>query len=83
MHIKSVPTQKYLHYAIKTKVWKPVVRDGWIIKFSQFRDSFLLLTIVSQYTGQTIIRYFNNEDEACTLINLIVCLDPSQTHEFL
>jgi hypothetical protein len=55
----------------KTKFWYPVSRNGWWIKFSTYRDHYILLMIVSKYTAQTIIRYYENEDEAVTFINFI------------
>jgi len=55
----------------KTKFWYPVSRNGWWIKFSTYRDHYILLMIVSKYTAQTIIRYYENEDEAVAFINFI------------
>lgn len=55
--------------------WQPVVRKNWIIKFSVYRD-YILLTFVSRYTGQTIIRQFRDEDLACEYINFILSKDP-------
>ena len=55
----------------KTKFWQPVVRNGWWIKFSVYRDHFILLTIISRYTGQTILRYYTSEEEAVAYINFI------------
>lgn len=60
----------------KSKFWQPVYRDGWWIKFSTYRDTFILLTFVSEYTSQTIIRYFSNEDDAVNFINFITEKDP-------
>jgi len=83
MRINQPPSKNFLQYASRLKIWQPVVRDGWVIKFSQYRDMFLLLTIVSQHTGQTILRYFNNEDEACAFINMVLCLDAFDYQEML
>ncbi len=55
----------------KIKFWQPVVRNGWWIKFSVYRDHFILLTIISRYTGQTVIRYYTSEEEAVAYINFI------------
>jgi hypothetical protein len=55
----------------KTKFWQPVVRNGWWIKFSVYRDHFILLTFISRYTGQTILRYYTSEEEAVAYINFI------------
>jgi hypothetical protein len=72
----QVITQKFREIANNTKFWSPVARDGWIIKFSVNRESNILLLFVSQFTGQTIIRYFTHEDEAVKFINFICDKDP-------
>ncbi len=36
---------------------------------------------VSRYTGQTIIRYFMDEDDACDYINFVVSHDPRELLE--
>ncbi len=55
-------SKKYLDTALKTKSWESVARNGWIIKFSVYEGIKVLLTIVSQHTGQVIVRYFSDED---------------------
>jgi hypothetical protein len=65
----------------KTKFWYPVCRNGWWIKFSTYRDRYILLMIVSQYTAQTIIRYYEDEDEAVTFINFVTTCDPDDLIE--
>jgi hypothetical protein len=55
----------------KTKFWQPVVKNGWWIKFSTYRDHYILLMFISQYTGQTIIRYFEEEQDAVIFINFV------------
>ena len=78
---KRQPSKKFLDTALRTKSWQPVVRNGWIIKFSVYKDSFVLLTVISQYTGQVIMRHFTNEDDACMFLNYIMELDPNETYE--
>jgi hypothetical protein len=78
---KRQPSKRFLDMALKTKSWMPVSRDGWIIKFSIYRDSFVLLTIISQYTGQCIIRHFKDEDEAVIFINMVTMLNAEQEYE--
>jgi hypothetical protein len=65
----------------KTKFWYPVCRNGWWIKFSTYRDRYILLMIVSQYTAQTIIRYYEDEDEAVAFINFVTTCDPDELIE--
>jgi len=78
---KSPPSPKFMSLAVKTKSWGPVIRNGWYIKFSVYRDTNVLLNILSTITGQLIIRHFMNEDDACMFLNYIMDLDPSQKYE--
>jgi hypothetical protein len=78
---KRQPTKKFLEIAMRTKSWQPIARNGWIVKFSVYRDTNVLLTIISQCTGQVIMRHFNDEDDACMFINLIVELNAEDTYE--
>jgi hypothetical protein len=61
--------------AKNTRFWNPVCRNNWALKFSVY-GNYILLVVVSVHTGQTIIRYFDNEQKACTFINMIVCRNP-------
>ena len=65
----------------KSKFWHPVSRGGWWIKFSTYRDHYILLMVVSRYTAQTIIRYYENEDEAVAFINFITSFNPQYIFE--
>ena len=56
------------------KSWQPIVRNDWWIKFSFYKDRVLLF-VVSTMTGETVVRYFNDEDEACVYINYILNQD--------
>ena len=53
----------------------PVARNGWGVKFSVYRSDNILLMFTSLYTGQTVIRYFTNEDDAVEFINFITQQD--------
>ena len=66
-----------LDVARNIQSWSHIVRNSWIIKFSVYKGC-ILLTFVSGITGQTVIRYFTDEDEACTFINFILTKDASQ-----
>lgn len=59
----------------------PILRNGWGIKFSTYRDTNILITFVSIHTGQTIIRYFSDEDSAVEYINYIIAQNPSEILE--
>jgi hypothetical protein len=78
---KPIPTKRFLEVSAKTKSWHPVERNGWIIKFSQYRDSNILLFIVSRFTGQTIVRYFSHEDAAVLFINMLVELAADEIYD--
>jgi hypothetical protein len=78
---KPIPSKRFLEFASRSKSWMPVSRNGWIIKFSSYRDNSILLFVVSQHTGQTIIRYFKDEDEACKFINLVIELNSQEEYD--
>jgi hypothetical protein len=78
---KKQVNKKYLDMALKTKSWQPVARNGWIIKFSIYRDNYILLTIISQYTGQVLLRYFVDEEAACTFINFVIELNAEESYD--
>ena len=63
----------------KSKFWQPVIRNGWWIKFSTYRDHYILLMIISRYTGQTIIRYYEQEQEAVAFIIFITTCNAKDT----
>lgn len=70
---RKLSKQKKLKLEVesKSRFYQPVNRNGWWIKFSTYRDHYILLMIVSRYTAQTIIRYYENEDDAVAFINFI------------
>jgi hypothetical protein len=63
----------------KTKFFDSVTRGGWWIKFSTYRDHYILLMIISKYTGQTIIRYYAEEQDAVAFINFITTCNAQNT----
>lgn len=67
--------------AYTAQSWSPTERNGWIIKFSIFNDDHIMLLFISKYTGQTVIREFNSEDDAVDFINLIIELDAEVWNE--
>ena len=78
---KVKQTKLRLEIESKTRFWYPVSRNGWWIKFSTYRDHYILLMIVSKYTAQTIIRYYDDEDEAVAFINFITTCNPNDLIE--
>jgi len=76
---KILPSANYIKHAVKTVSWQPIIRNGWIVKFSVFdHGSSILLMFVSNQTGHTIIRNFSDEDDAVNFINYVVQLDPAE-----
>lgn len=61
-----------------TTYFAPVVRNGWVIKFSVYQNSDILLVLTSKYTGQTIVRYFGEEDLAVKFINMVIARNPNE-----
>ena len=58
-----------------------IIRNGWAIKFSIYGGENILLIFTSTFTCQTIVRYFNNEDEAVDFINYITAQNPQEELE--
>ena len=78
MQEKSLKTSRDLlmqEIRSNTTYFQPAVRNGWIIKFSVYKNTEILLMFVSKYTGQTIVRYFPEEDLAVKYINMIISKD--------
>lgn len=53
------------------KHYQSILRGAWLIKFSIADDQNILLTFVNVFTGQVIMRYHTNEDDAVNTINYI------------
>lgn len=62
-----------------SKSWQPVIRNRWIIKFSIYETNVLLI-VTSCITGQTFIRYYAEEDQACEFLNFILTKDAAQLY---
>ena len=60
----------------------PVARNGWGVKFSVYKGENILLTFISLYTGQTVIRYFTDEDDAVKYLNYITTQNPNETVDY-
>lgn len=69
---------KYFDLQSRITSYLPVNRGGWIVKFSVVDGYKILLLFTSMYTGQTIVRYYDNEDEAVKFINYVIECDPSE-----
>jgi hypothetical protein len=57
------------------------MRNGWAIKFSLYLDINILLVFMSMHTGQTIIKYYDNERDAIKYINYVISKDAQETIE--
>jgi hypothetical protein len=71
-------TKKYRAMEPMINSFMPLSRNGWLIKLSVFDHEKTLILFVSQYTLQTIIRYFEDEVEAVKFINFIIDSDPTE-----
>jgi hypothetical protein len=61
----------------RIKIFNPVMKNNWIIKFSIFENNILLI-VFSMITDQCIVRYFDNEDGAVAYINYILMQDANK-----
>lgn len=78
MQEKSLKTARdllMLDIQNNTSYFDPVIRNGWVIKFSVYKNADILLLFTSKYTGQTIVRYFSEEDDAVAYINMLTSKD--------
>lgn len=75
----SKPENLFTHLKDNLKSFKPIVKNGWVVKFSTHQEHNILILFTSVQTGQTIIRYFTDEDSAVNFINFITEKDSSET----
>lgn len=64
-----------------SRSFSPIIRNGWAIKFSLYLDINILLMFMSMHTGQTIIKYYDNERDAIKYINYVISKDAQETIE--
>jgi hypothetical protein len=76
--LKLQKSQSFVEIEKKVMSFLPVNRNGWWIKFSTNKDSNILLLFTSMFTGQTIVRFFQEEDEAVKFINFITEQNPAE-----
>ena len=55
--------------------YHPIIRDSWIIKFSNYKGNILMF-VGSLPTGEMLTKYFSNEDLAVKYINWLLSQDP-------
>lgn len=60
------------------KSFSPISRNGWIIKLSTYRDTNIMLVFCSFYTGQSFIKFFEDEDAAVNYINIVISKKPDE-----
>ena len=59
--------------------WDICERNGWFIKLSIEANENILLIFISKHTGQTLVRYFTNENDAVEYINYVIESNPDLT----
>ena len=70
------PSKNFMNVSYRVKSWDTVVRNGWHIKFSILDDcKNILVLFVSKSNGQSLIKSFSNENDACNFINYVINLD--------
>lgn len=55
------------------------LKDGWIVKYSNVYENFVLI-LISRYTRQTLIRYFDSEMKASSFISKVLNSDAKQEY---
>ena len=53
------------------KLFSPISRNGWIIKLSVY-DSNIMLLFNSPITGQSFIKFFEDDEKAVEYINIVI-----------
>jgi len=79
--LSSPRAMLYLDIRNNYKSFQLIIRNGWAIKFSVYRDENILLIFTSTFTCQTVVRYFTNEDDAVDFINYITAQNPQEEIE--
>jgi len=79
--LSSPRAMLYMDIKNNCKSFQLIIRNGWAIKFSVYRGENILLIFTSTFTCQTVVRYFNNEDEAVDFINYITAQNPQEEIE--
>jgi hypothetical protein len=79
--LSSPRAMLYLDVKNNHKSFQLIIRNGWAIKFSVYRDENILLVFTSTFTCQTVVRYFTNEDDAVEFINYITAQNPQEEIE--
>lgn len=68
-------TEAFRDAARKTKCWNAAKKKNWNVKFSIYDEATILVTIQCRITGQTYLRFFNDEDVAVQFITFVTRLD--------
>lgn len=68
----------FLEAASKISFWGPVDRNGWRIRFSIHDHHEIIISAVSVYTGQYLIKFFGDEDKAVEFLELLSQHDPTK-----
>lgn len=72
MHKKSLKgNHSFQELQSKLKRYVPIIRNGWLIKFSHIPDVGVLLCIISLHTHQVIVRHIKEEDQAIAFIHFV------------
>ena len=79
---KPQKSQAFIDTEVNCMSFTPVNRNGWWIKFSTnkndaIKETSILLLFTSMFTGQTIVKFFQNEDEAVDFINYVIEKNPT------
>ena len=63
------------------KSFKPIIRNGWIVKLSLHKENHILLVFMSTKTCQIVLRYFTDEMSAINYIEWLVEKDPAEIYD--
>lgn len=72
MNDKDIPKKiEFQEFSENVNSWNIAQRNGWAIKISTYNDENVMILFASQYTGQSMIMYCSNQEEAIKSIDYV------------
>jgi len=75
---QSEKTFSFKKISSNFKSFKQIIQKGWLIKFSTYNSTNILVFCISLKTGTVLTQYFHDEKLAIDFINFILITDSLQ-----
>ena len=69
---QSRESERFKDKTIDLTSFVPIMKNDWVIKFSLYEETRVLIVFMSLHTHQVVIRHFNSEERAVGYINFVV-----------